>query len=78
MDLLIATCPALMNTNFLRIITAMRNAEINTGHFQKRRKGFHYYYFFLWRSKTYSSRIDTLRYWGMKISSRFVAKEVKI
>jgi hypothetical protein len=30
----------------LRIIPAMPDAEINTGRFQKRRKGFHYYYFF--------------------------------
>jgi len=57
--------PTLMNTIFLRIIPAVWNAEINTGHFQKRRKGFHYWYFFLWRNKTYSSRIDTHRYWGM-------------
>ena len=28
MDLLIATCPVLMNTFFLRIITAMRNALV--------------------------------------------------
>jgi hypothetical protein len=41
--------------NFLRIIPAMPDAEINTGRFQMRRKGFHYYIFFLWRNKDYNS-----------------------
>jgi hypothetical protein len=38
----------------LRIIPAMPDAEIDTGRFQMRRKGFHCYYFFLWRNKNYN------------------------
>lgn len=39
---------------FFRIIPAMRDAEVNTGRFQMRRKDFHCYYFFLWQNKNYN------------------------
>lgn len=39
--------------NFLRIISAVPDAEINTDCFQMRGRCFHDYYFFLWRNKNH-------------------------
>jgi hypothetical protein len=41
----------------------MQDAEINTGRFQMRRKGFHYYIFFFGGIKIITASIDIKRYW---------------
>jgi len=53
----------LLYARFLRIIPAMQDAEINTGRFQMRRKGFHYYIFFFGGIKIITASIDIKRYW---------------